>query len=397
MTAAVLTLAIALVMAGNLAPETVADSVTLRDGKVILGQLVEPAPRGRVAVLARRAWAEEKLPELLKRWESEEGPALRRALRQRRVRLEAWKRERSTSAEPNDRILVWINQELGRLGDNAEAPKSPLMIVTLPRSSVKGMVRRPKTSARLLRLGWRSGFPNPETRSLEGLKSALEARGFNLMSNEPVGIDDLLPIPAESEDQWLARRAATEVTHDTGLKFLRVGPMIIPEIGPGQPIGPGFVMDTLPDLTKILDGRMPDPLPERLREVSARGRVGALVTQQDMSPDLDAARVEITFWARRADGHWVPYGARSSTVRTADLKEDEIKALATSGEVGMTLTLVKSFGFGGEVTREVKQAGLNMGAATRKALEQARSALQNDLANFALSIEGAAPDEAKPR
>src|SRR4051794_14665500 len=75
-------------------PESAADAVTLRDGSVVLGQVIEPAPRGALALLVRRAWAEEKLPEFVKRWQDAEAPSLRQAVRQRRERLLAWRRDR---------------------------------------------------------------------------------------------------------------------------------------------------------------------------------------------------------------------------------------------------------------------------------------------------------------
>src|SRR5205823_1555355 len=75
-------------------PATAADAVTLRDGRVVLGQVVEPAPRGKVILLVRRAWAEAHVPDLLKRWEAAEAPSIKQARGQRRQRLEDWRRDR---------------------------------------------------------------------------------------------------------------------------------------------------------------------------------------------------------------------------------------------------------------------------------------------------------------
>ncbi len=81
-------------------PETAADAVTLRDGSVVLGQVVEPSPRGMLTVLVRRAWAEAKLPGRAARWEEAEAPTLRRARTARRERLAAWKRDRAAAPAP---------------------------------------------------------------------------------------------------------------------------------------------------------------------------------------------------------------------------------------------------------------------------------------------------------
>src|SRR5947209_1469576 len=103
------------------APETAADVVTLRDGKSLLGQVVEPTVRGSVVVLVRRAWAEANLPDWSARWQSAEAAALRRARSQRRDRLSAWRRERGASVEKDDRILGWIDRELAGLAEPSPA------------------------------------------------------------------------------------------------------------------------------------------------------------------------------------------------------------------------------------------------------------------------------------
>src|SRR5215216_2760428 len=66
------------------APETAADAVTLRDGKVVLGQVVDPSPRGMLRMLIRRAWALAELPDRAARWQADESATLGRARAQRR-------------------------------------------------------------------------------------------------------------------------------------------------------------------------------------------------------------------------------------------------------------------------------------------------------------------------
>src|SRR3954454_23439784 len=83
-------------------PASAADAVTLRDGKVVLGQVVEPAPRGKFLVIVRRAWAEKNLPEKFKVWEAAEATSVKKAKAERIARLEAWKRDRQ--GEPNDAV-----------------------------------------------------------------------------------------------------------------------------------------------------------------------------------------------------------------------------------------------------------------------------------------------------
>src|SRR4051812_21023360 len=96
-------------------PETTADSVTLRDGTTILGQVVDGSPRGPLMFLVRRAWAEAHLPDRARRWDAIEGPELRRAVKLRRDRLDAWRRERIKEPGRDDRIGRWLDEEIVRL------------------------------------------------------------------------------------------------------------------------------------------------------------------------------------------------------------------------------------------------------------------------------------------
>ena len=57
------------------------DAVTLRDGTVILGQVVEPSPRGKLTMVVRRGWAEKAQPQRFKTWQAAEGPGLKAAVR----------------------------------------------------------------------------------------------------------------------------------------------------------------------------------------------------------------------------------------------------------------------------------------------------------------------------
>src|SRR5947209_2371767 len=80
----ILTILVAAILAAGPGPEaTAADAVTLRDGKVVLGQLVEPTPRGKILLVVRREWAEAHVPDLFPRWQAAETPWLRRARSER--------------------------------------------------------------------------------------------------------------------------------------------------------------------------------------------------------------------------------------------------------------------------------------------------------------------------
>lgn len=224
-----LTFTLALVLAPPAAPpapappDTSADVLTLRDGSVVLGQVVETAPRGPLVMYVRRAWAEASLPDRARRWTEAEKPLLRKAYQTRLDRLAAWRRERVKDSRNPDGDVIdrWLARQLDRLGPPADPPPAPLMVVTLNRTEVKGLVRRPRATARMLRQGWLSGFRDVETMPMADLKAALEDRGFATgkekdQDDPPVKLDKLLPILPETEAEWLTRRAATELCMTPG-------------------------------------------------------------------------------------------------------------------------------------------------------------------------------------
>jgi len=376
--------------------ETAADVVTLRDGSMVLGQVVESAARGTLTMLVRREWASANLPEANKRWRTAEQPTLRRALSQRKERLNAWRRERADVVPPSDPTLHWIDREIERLSKPEAEAHSVLMVVKLNRAGVVSIVRRPKANGRMLRQGWLSRFANVEAMPLDSLQDALEARGFLTQGKNEVSIDRLLPIPGETETQWLARRAATEVINDTGLRFLQTQGLVLPEGTPGQAAALDAAGSAIQQLQSLLsDDRTPsDPLADRLREIASRGRAGALVTRLEISPDLSAVRVEAVLLARDRQARWMPVVTRSNSVRPETLEANAGQDLEQDPQVSTVFKVVESLGLG-QVPEEVKQRSLKMGAATQKALGQTRTAFLKDLAALAFPVGDVPPEEPK--
>lgn len=365
-------------------PNSAADAVTLRDGAVVLGEWIESSPRaGTTNFLVRREWARGHVPVWAKKWEATEAPIVRRAAARRRERLEAWARERRAGFD--DRISSWINREVARLKNEGEATSSPLLMARLSRGDVRTISRVPAGQSRRLRLAWLSGFRDPEAMSADELKESLEGRGFDVAGKSPVSVDALVAPQPETDAAWLIRRAATEVSFDSDLRFVRYGAAVFPEPAAGQPMNLGGLLPAVSALKELLGENPGDPLAPRLREVEARGRVGALVTKLDTVADLSAVTVEMTLWVRQPGDRWVPGGSRSARVRTDDLGPDAGKDLADDPQVSMVFQAVEALGLGG-IDPEVKRRSLGIGAATRKALGLARAAAATDLATLALPV-----------
>lgn len=377
---------------------TGADAIVLRDGKTLLGQIYEPSPKGTYLVLVRRAWADANLPTWSEKWKSGEKEAAEAAAKQRRERLAIWRRDRLVppgAANAEDRITRWLDAELSRPPGPGEP--STLMLVRLGRSDAKRVDRRGMSAARALRMGWLLGFKDVETTPLDELKNAISARGMSTTGTAPIPLDSLLPPASETEDQWLLRRAATEAIHDDGLRFLRYGNVMLAEPVPGQPIDPAQAATALQDaLRDVLGTTAVDPLPGRLQSVSAKGKVGTLVTRLELAPDLGSVTVESALYVRTASGGWTKGPWRAGTIRVGDVAPGAAEAVADDPQVKAAFGMVDSIA-PGMVTPEMKRKGLDVGATTKRALGLARSALSRDLSALALPLDPPAEKKDGPR
>jgi hypothetical protein len=117
------------------------------------------------------------------------------------------------------------------------------------------------------------------------------------------------------------------------------------------------------------------------------------VTSLNLAPDLASVGVETTLWVRTQGDSWAQAIVRSATVRPDDLPANAGEGLADDPQVKGAFGVIESLGFG-EIPPELKRRSLSMGAATRKALGQARGALDRELNSFALSLE--APRDRPP-
>jgi hypothetical protein len=363
-------------------PESAADVVTLRDRRALLCQVLEAPPRGKVVVLVRRAWVDKNLPDLARRWRATEAPTLKRARDQRLARLEAWRRERNKIAAKDDVVGDWLDKEIDRLKQPNNAPDaSRLMAVSLNRTEISGMTRRPAATSRLLRLGWRINGDAVESQPVEDLKATLEGRGFDPNSATPAVIDDLLPIPLETDAHWKLRRAATEIANEPALRFIRHGPLVLAENATTNDAGMG--LDALGGIVKSLLGDEPpvDPLAAKLSQIARTGRTGALVTRLDISAENGSIRIETTLWVRSGGDQWGPAVSRASNVRIDEAKPDEANVVGADPQVKAILGVVESLGLG-----DLGPTLKNAGAATKSAMGSARTEFQKDLDTLVLPV-----------
>jgi hypothetical protein len=384
---------LAILLVVSLAPDSAADEVTLKDGSVVRGQVVDSNDRGKLIFIVRRAWAEAELPERARAWRAAEAPWMKRARSERRARLEAWRRDRKAALDADaartDTILRWLDSEVDALAKADEDDLPQLMMTAIGRAEVKSVERRPQATSRLLRMGWKARFDDVESMKVDDLKSALEGRNFPVEGDDPATIDDLLPTPIESDARWLSRRAATEVVHDAGLRFIRHGNLVLPEGNAGAALGD---LGGLSDLVGSVLGepQAGDPLAPKLRALGEKGRVGAVLTRLEIAPDLAGVRVESVFLVRLGPERWQPAATRSASVRTDELRADAGANIAADPQVQSVFSLFEGLGLG-EVSPEMKQRSVAIGAATQQALGRARSGLQEELEALTLPVGAPRP------
>jgi hypothetical protein len=359
-----------------------ADKIVLRDGKDLLGQVVDA--KSGLIVVARREWVHTNLPERLAKWEDAERAGMATAVEQRHRRLESWRRDRPTVAAPGDRITPWLDRELVKGSGNEE--QLPLMIIQLGKGEATNVQRRADQAGQALRAAWLLGLPDPESSPLATLADSIAGRGTTLEADDPVAIDSLLPPSVESDDHWMLRRASTEALYDEGLRFIRFGNTILPEPVPGQvpdaTLGPKLVEGTIKD---VLTGGRADPLPDRLRAVAERGRVGMLVTRVEIAADFGSVAAESSLYYR-GQGGWDRGGWRAATVRVGEVPPFVMNAVASDPQVKALLDFVDSIG-GGLVSPEMKQRGLSIGTSAGGAAIMARASLTRSLIGLAFDLE----------
>ena len=129
------------------AAKTVADRFVLRDGKNLLGQLVESSNDGFLTVVARRDLVRKTLPNWAVAWEAAEKETVAAALQQRHERLVAWRRDRPVDSAVGDRVTTWLDRELNRDAGTVASPT--LMAIRLDRDEVSAIERRSDSAAQV--------------------------------------------------------------------------------------------------------------------------------------------------------------------------------------------------------------------------------------------------------
>ena len=371
--------------------DTTADAATLADGSTVLGEYVDVTPNGGILMIVRRDWAKANQASRIERWEKTEKTVVAPAITKRLQRMETWKRDRETGKIPDDagakQLTDWIDKEIERWKRPDAVHASPLMLVKLGRDELRRLDRATKGDARFLRTAWIAKYRDPEDSSREDLMASIAGRGFDLKVLPVPSIDAMLPPASISEQNWQTRRAATELRYDPGLRFISYGGMVNPEPVDGQPADASTVLVAARSAISQLLGENPeDPVQKTFAKVAETGRVGAVVTELIIEPDLASVSVEMTLWVKSPEGGWSRSGSRKVTVAAAEVANQEGNALAQDPQISAVFKIAESLGLG-DIGQDLKQKSLNIGAATKKALGQARELASHDLDGLALPVD----------
>ena len=369
-----------------------ADRIVLQDGSAVLGQLVSMTP-SRIDVIVRRGWASAHLPDLAERWERTEAMRSDRARDDRLRRLRRW-RDDLRAAESPGPIDDRINQAIARLEDPIGDDFSLLMTVGLDHREVARVEEASEDRRRMLRQGWRAGFDEVESMPVERLRDGLESRGFALNGLDPASIDDLLPIPEETDRRWLARRAATEVLDDPGLRLIRFEGLVLPDSVAGgvgvDRVDPAMLGGVIGGL--LGGGGSSDPMMPHLQRIEADGRVGAVVTALEIAPDYGRVAVEAALLVRTGPGRWEVAARRRAEADPAAVPALDARRLADDPQVQAAFGLLEGLGIGA-AGEDARRLSLGVGAAAEAALNRARADLEADLRSASVERLGARSPE----
>jgi hypothetical protein len=181
-----------------------------------------------------------------------------------------------------------------------------------------------------------------------------------LANDDPIAVDRLLSPCAERADHWLLRRAATEVLHDEGLRFIGFGSTILSEPVPGQPIAPAtgvkLVEGTIRDVLGV--GRA-DSLQLSLGAVATRSRAGMILTRIVIAPDLTTASAESTLYCYNGS-NWDRAVWRSQSLEVGTVPPIVVTMFAADPQVQAVMNLIDSIG-AGFVSPEMKERGFGRG------------------------------------
>ena len=366
-------------------PESVADAVTLRDGSVVLGAMVEPESRGPVVMIVRRAWAEAKLPGRAKAWGAEADRHVDQALSERRERLLVWKRYRKIPPTPPDPgidpVADWIEAGLAKTAGPRVAGEWPLMMIHLDRAEVASSIRKPEASNRLLRYGWMSRLSEVETMEPKFLVEALEDRGFLTDTDRNVELESLVEPHPVPETRWFERRAATELSLYSHRRLLRYRNFLADSIFQTENVAPSMNDAMRAVMFREMRGLpMVDTIPSRLKYLAGTGQCGTEELRLELTHDLSAVRVESSIWARGADDQWSEIVHRADVVRVADIPA-ELPGQAdppSKGDLDLEVFEVIAFR---TLPAESQRHRPRLKSAARKALNLAHVALGREIAN----------------
>lgn len=366
-----------------------ADVITFKDGKELAGMVLEPAPRGKLGFVVRRDLARRSLPDHYAKWEKDERKSVKLAQRDLLDRLNAWKSDRSGKSGLDAKLSTWIDQRIGELGKSDGSAETPLMLLSVDRTEPKKVTRRAQKSARLLRLAWLAGLDSPESQPASALAGALEAKGVGVEGTDPAPLASLLPPARETDEQWLVRRASTELKFESGGRFVKNGPVLLPDVQPGAAVGMDQIQAGIATLKSLIDPESnEDPLRKELGKLEAQGRVGAIVTDMSMAPDFSETTVTAVMFVKNPQGRWIPAGKRSSTVKASDLPKQNAEALENDPTIRQAFGLAESLGFG-KLDPNIKQQALSVGATVQQALAKVRGDVASDLEQLAIPIKPA--------
>lgn len=363
------------------------DRLLIHDGPTLLGAIVARDAAGNVTMAVRREWLKNAAGAFYRQQQKVEQSKRHSDLRTLLSRIHSWRKERSDQKD----LLPFLDQELKRVEQQIRmrekkmaSKPTELMLITLPKQQIRGLVFQPATHRFVAQLAWKHRLKNVESRSAAGLFAELKRQNINT-TPRPIDLSDRLPKFPESEQRWAARKAIVEYDALKRVRFQGTKDVLFRAGGDAvkQPqvmqLFSGLLNRQLSDLldealgnSRARKNRSKEALRKAIQTAEKEQVKGFRVTT--VHPDINSQQVSVeeSFYAKMPGGNWQLVWRFRSTIDATKKQPDLEKRIAQDENVKQATQLVKLLGL--PAGQDAVTKAIRFGAATQLAQQQADNA-----------------------
>ena len=358
------------------------DVVVLKDGPRLRGAILNRDKKGTITMAVSRTWLKEFHSELYEQRIKDEAVAQRQCYVELRDRIRDWLKQRADDKD----LAFFLNSELERvekiLADKRDVktpPELQFLFVEIPATRIRRYFVQPTARKQVVLVAWQERLSNPENKTVDELRRELQKRDIDPRKVQ-VELSDRLPLRAQNEREWAARKAVVEYQFRKRFDFQGTGDFVVrtgqaakaPNLN--QLVGQMLGGKLSQDLAKLLGAptaakaKTPTWFDVVTKSADRDGVPGVRVTRLDQNLLAKRVSVEVRFLARMPDGKWETIWKSTETSDASEPRPDLEKRIAKDPQVRQALDVIKALGIGAE--QNIRLA-LRFGAATMEAQQNA--------------------------